>query len=69
MPKITIDEIGSDKKIVRDMTKAELDAIAIIPLEVEKERQLEEAKKAARQELLAKLGITEEEARLLLGGN
>lgn len=28
-----------------------------------------EAKKIAREALLAKLGITEEEARLLLGGN
>jgi hypothetical protein len=35
-----------------------------------KERQEAEAAKAAeRQALLEKLGITEEEARLLLGGN
>lgn len=66
MPKITIDEIGADKKITREMTKSELDAISIIPLEVKKEKELEEIKQNAKQQLLSKLGITEEEAKLLL---
>jgi hypothetical protein len=49
-----------------------LEEIAEIEKDLEqtaKERALREAKAQARQALLDKLGITEDEAKLLLGGN
>ncbi len=48
-------------------TQAEID-IAIEQVKVE-EAQAEATKAAQRQALLNRLGITEEEARILLGGN
>ena len=48
-------------------TQAEVDA-AVEAIKQE-EAQAEATKAAARQALLNKLGITEDEARLLLGGN
>jgi hypothetical protein len=46
-------------------TKARLDFIKA----VKEQQEALEAKEAARQALLAKLGITADEAKLLLGGN
>lgn len=48
-------------------TQAEVDAA--IEAVKQEEAQAEATKAAARQALLDKLGITEDEARLLLGGN
>jgi len=59
--------------IVREMTADELaqrEAEVAAWLQAKADKQAEaEAKAAQRQALLDKLGITEDEARLLLGGN
>lgn len=58
---------GEETFIERDMTKEELAAYE----EAEKERQsfiaAQEARLERRKAILEKLGLTEEEARLLLG--
>lgn len=57
----------------RPMTEAEIERDlafqAEVKIVVEREKIEELQKISARQALLDKLGITEEEARLLLGGN
>ncbi len=45
------------------------DEISAREAETQAHAEAKEAKAAARQALLTKLGITEEEAQLLLGGN
>ena len=68
-----IHNVETGEVIVRELTDEEQaqknaeDAAAELA-KAEKQAE-EEAKAAQRQALLAKLGITEEEARLLLGGN
>lgn len=42
---------------------------AIVDAEIAAKQAVVDAKNTQRQELLSKLGITEDEARLLLGGN
>ena len=71
MMKYTIKEVDLDsgEVIERDMTEEEIET-----LENERKKRDEENKKIqdnleAKKALLEKLGITEEEARLLLGGN
>lgn len=63
----------NDNGIDRDMTEAEVaeyETWAVIAqAEAEAQAAALAAKAAARQALLEKLGITEEEAQLLLGGN
>lgn len=54
---------------VRDATAEEIAFIEKQRAEVEQRKTEAEAKAIQRQALLDKLGITEEEARLLLGGN
>ena len=66
---IKIVNATTGEEIVRDATAQE---IAQIELDVASyaARQAEvDAKAAQRQALLSRLGITEEEARILLGGN
>ena len=68
---IQIKEVNciTGEEIVRDASAEE---IAQMKLDAEnaKIRKAEaEAKEAERQALLSRLGITEEEARILLGGN
>ena len=58
-------QIGDE---VRDMTAAELVQVAADKAEAETQAAALAAKAIARQALLEKLGITEEEAQLLLGG-
>ena len=58
-------QIGDE---VRDMTAAELVQVAADKAEAETQAAALAAKTIARQALLEKLGITEEEAQLLLGG-
>ena len=61
--KIQIDDL------VRDATEEEAAAIEAQAAEVEAQAAVLAAKTIARQALLERLGITEEEAQLLLGGN
>ena len=66
-PIIRIHNIETDEIIDREMTNAEF-AKYQTDQEMEATRQAEaEAKAAKREALLSKLGITEEEARILLG--
>jgi len=69
MSMIKIHNVETGEIIEREMTfeeqeQAQADAAAVAALQAE-----QAAKAQARQALLNKLGITEEEARLLLGGN
>ena len=57
------------EEIVRDMTPEELADANERKAKVEAEQAEQAAKAQARQALLDKLGITEDEAKLLLGGN
>ena len=61
--KIQIDDL------VRDATEEEAAAIDAQVAQAEAQAAALAAKTTARQALLEKLGITEEEAQLLLGGN
>ena len=68
-PTIRIHDLATDTVVDREMTDAEF-AQYEANKEAEAQRKAEaDAKAATRQALLNKLGITEEEARLLLGGN
>ena len=62
----------NDNGIDRDMTEAEQEAheawVVIAQAEAKALAEAQAAKATARQALLEKLGITEEEAQLLLGG-
>lgn len=55
------------EEIVRDMTPEELANANERKAKVEAEQAEAEVKAAARQAILDRLGLTEEEARLLLG--
>ncbi len=74
MPKITkpmvrIHDLETNEIIDREMNDAEFAQYEVEQV-AEATRQAEaEAKAAQRQALLTRLGITEEEARILLGGN
>jgi hypothetical protein len=50
-------------------TKEEIDEVKASEKRLQKEQAEADAKAAQRQALLNRLGITEEEARILLGGN
>lgn len=68
-PIVIIHNVTTNEIIEREMTAAEFTAYkaqqdADIALQAEAE-----AKAAQRAALLSRLGITEEEARILLGGN
>lgn len=67
MKKIINCETG--EVIERELTKAEKDQEKIDKERAVAEQEALAAKAAARQALLNKLGITAEEAQLLLGGN
>lgn len=63
-------EIFPDGKIIeRDFTEAELAQIELDKIANAEYEAKVQAKAAQRQALLSRLGITEEEARILLGGN
>jgi hypothetical protein len=66
-PKIRI--IDGDTVTDRDMNAEELAILKFIQDDIEAQAAALAAKAIARQALLEKLGITEEEAQLLLGGN
>ena len=68
-PMIRIHDTLTDEIIDKEMTNAEF---AQYKLEQEKrvlEKQEAEAKATARQAVLDRLGLTADEAKLLLGGN
>jgi predicted metal-dependent HD superfamily phosphohydrolase len=69
MPTIKIHNIETNEIIEREMTTEELAQWEVDKVNAEAIKQAEATKAAQRQALLDKLGITEEEARLLLGGN
>lgn len=69
MPTIKIHNIETNEIVEREMTTEELTQWEVDKANAETIKQAEAAKAAQRQTLLDKLGITEEEARLLLGGN
>ena len=58
-------QIGDE---VRDMTEAELAQVAADAAETNAQADALAARTVAREALLTKLGITAEEAQLLLGG-
>jgi hypothetical protein len=62
-PTIRIHDLATDEVIDREMTNAEFNEFKAAQIAAEKE---EADKAAAKQALLDKLGITPEEAKLLL---
>ena len=61
--------IIQDGEEIREMTAAEYLEYQELQIEVANFEAAQVVKATARQALLEKLGITEEEAQLLLGGN
>ena len=66
MGKIKIHNVETNEIIERDMTVNELAQLQIDKAKAEAEAQAKAEAAAAKAALLEKLGITEEEARLLL---
>ena len=68
---IKIKEVNctTGEEIVRDATAPEIAQMELDAANAEARKAEAEAKAAQRQALLSRLGITEEEARILLGGN
>ena len=60
---------GNDEFIDREMNDAEYAQYQLDVAVAEARKTEEQAKVTQRQALLSRLGITEEEARILLGGN
>jgi hypothetical protein len=68
-PQVKIVNVETGEEIVRDATAAEIAQMEIDAANAEARKQAEAQAATQRQALLSKLGITSEEARLLLGGN
>jgi len=68
-PIIRIHDLETDEIIDREMNDAEYEQHLRDVAKEEARKAEAEAKATARQALLDKLGITQEEAQLLLGGN
>ena len=66
-PQKTVHDIATGETVTRDMTADELNAYQKMQAEVEATKQAQTVKQAAREALLTKLGITEQEAQLRLG--
>ncbi len=66
---LKINDNGTTRDMTPDEETAHLAWAEIAQAEAQAQAEALEAKAAARQALLARLGITEEEAVLLLGGN
>jgi len=69
IPKIGIHNVETGELIYRKMTDEEFAQYQKDVSEAEARQAEAQAKEAARQAILNKLGITAEEAQLLLGGN
>lgn len=65
-PLITIHDQATDEIITREMTDAEFEQYEIDQAKYAAEKAEAEAKATAKAALLEKLGISEDEARLLL---
>jgi len=68
-PQIKVVDLETGQEIVRDATAEEITQMELDAAESVKRKLEAKAKAAQKAALLNKLGITEEEARLLLGGN
>jgi hypothetical protein len=68
-PTIRIHDLETNEVIDREMTDAEFAIYQEEQAAAQLESQAQGAKAHERAALLERLGITEEEARLLLGGN
>ena len=68
-PLITIHNSETGEIITREYNPDELKQLSIEEKAIKAEQAAIESKAAQRQALLTRLGITEEEARILLGGN
>ena len=68
---IQIKEVNctTGEEIVRDATAEEIAQMELDAANYAAAKAEAEAKAAQRQALLSRLGLTEEEARILLGGN
>jgi hypothetical protein len=65
-PQIKIVNAETGEEVIRDMNEAELDQLEIDKGAVKAQADALAVKQAAKAELLAKLGITDDEAKLLL---
>jgi hypothetical protein len=65
-PTITIHNIATDEIVTREMNAEELAQLEASKLKSAEEAALEAAKTAEKAALLTKLGISEDEAKLLL---
>ena len=65
-PMIRIHDLSTDEIIDREMTEEEFAQYKIQQSEAQAEKAEAEAKAQAKAELLTRLGITEDEAKLLL---
>ena len=65
--KITIHDAVTGETVVRDFNAAELAQLELDKAEAKKQADALAAKQAARQTVLDRLGLTEQEAQLLLG--
>ena len=68
MTTISIYDHETGSTIVRDMTDVEEANLLVVRTEAQAQIEATAAKEAARQAVLDRLGITVEEAQLLLGG-
>ena len=68
-PMIRIHDLATDEVIDREMNDQEFAAFEANQAAQAEAQAAIESKAAQRQALLTRLGITEEEARILLGGN
>ena len=66
MEQITIHNVETDEIIVREMTKSEAEQSALDAKAFQDSLAQKKAKEDSKAALLAKLGITEDEAKLLL---
>lgn len=66
-PTIKIHDVQTGEIIEREMTQAEITQAAKDAAETQKQMEAEALKVVEKAALLAKLGITEDEAKLLLG--
>lgn len=58
--------IETGEILEREMNKSELDILKTIRAEIEAEKEARIARTEARNEILVKLGLTDDEAKLLL---
>jgi hypothetical protein len=68
-PIVRIHDLSTDEVIDREMNDTEFEHYQTVQTEFENAQAEAEARATAKAELLERLGITAEEAQLLLGGN